>query len=89
MLRSATMALTSRCCLAVQEMDLDGSGEISRDEMHEALSVFGLDLDKGDVAKIIAQIDIDNSGGIDVHEFVAWMEVLYNNVAEFRQTCPA
>ena len=57
------------------ELDSDGSGEITRDEMRANLALLqGMELDEDTAARLIEAIDIDHSGDIDEIEFVAWME---------------
>lgn len=55
------------------ELDLDGSGEISRKEMQHCLKELGHEVDKMTAVRIFDHIDLDRSGGISVHEFEAWM----------------
>jgi Ca2+-binding EF-hand superfamily protein len=57
-----------------EELDLDGSGEINRTELLNALQILGhTDADETTAIRIMDLIDLDRSGGIDKHEFVAWM----------------
>jgi Ca2+-binding EF-hand superfamily protein len=56
------------------DLDLDGSGEISRHEMQQSLKVLGHKVDKLTAIRIFDLIDLDRSGGINVHEFEAWMD---------------
>mmetsp|Transcript_68914 Transcript_68914/g.190782 ORF Transcript_68914/g.190782 Transcript_68914/m.190782 type:complete len:639 (+) Transcript_68914:61-1977(+) len=55
---------------AFRDMDTDGSGNVTVDEMIEALQECGLNASQKVVAKIIKEIDKNSSGDIDVHEFV-------------------
>ena len=65
-----------------EEMDLDGSGAINRTELLTALHVLGHETATEDTAmRIMDLIDLDRSGGIDKHEFVAWME---HNVTQMK-----
>jgi Ca2+-binding EF-hand superfamily protein len=62
-------------------MDTDGSGEISRVELRQNLSVLGLDLSAETTFDIVEQIDVDHNGEISEQEFVAWME---SNVSQLK-----
>ena len=65
-----------------EEMDLDGSGAVNRTELLTALHVLGHESATEDTAmRIMDLIDLDRSGGIDKHEFVAWME---HNVSQVK-----
>ena len=57
------------------DIDVDQSGEITRDELRQGLSLlYGANLMEETVAALIEQIDLDHDGRIDEHEFVAWLE---------------
>jgi Ca2+-binding EF-hand superfamily protein len=64
-----------------RDMDTDSSGRITRNEMRNSLAVLGLEVSSQTAIQIIESIDIDHSGDIDEHEFVAWMEY---NVSRFK-----
>lgn len=51
--------------------DADGSGELDKYELQEALRLLGVH-DRADFDELYAQIDLDDSGFIDKHEFGAW-----------------
>jgi Ca2+-binding EF-hand superfamily protein len=56
-------------------MDVDGSGEITREELREAVTLLaGEDTKETTVAALIDEIDIDHDGSVNEHEFVAWLE---------------
>ena len=58
------------------ELDTDGSGEITRDEMQASLTLLqGAEMSEDTAIRLIEAIDIDHSGDVDEHEFVAWMEL--------------
>ena len=57
------------------DIDTDQSGEITRDELRQGLSLlYGVNLTEETVAALIEQIDLDHDGLVDEHEFVAWLE---------------
>jgi hypothetical protein len=57
------------------EMDIDGSGEISREELREAVTLLvGEDATLETIASLVDAIDIDHNGSVNEHEFVAWLE---------------
>jgi len=57
------------------DIDTDQSGEITRDELRQGLSLLsGVNLTEETVAALIEQIDLDHDGLVDEHEFVAWLE---------------
>ena len=56
-----------------EDMDTDGSGEVTRDEMRDNLALLGLEMDDDTAIILVESIDIDHSGDIDIHEFMAWM----------------
>ena len=51
-------------------VDLDGSGEIDMDELNAALITLGLRLSQEELYGIMARLDSDGSGGIDLAEFM-------------------
>ena len=59
-----------------EDMDSDGSGQVTRQEMRDNLTLLGLDVDDDTAFVLIESIDIDHSGDIDAYEFTAWMGVL-------------
>ena len=64
-----------------RDMDTDSSGRITREEMRNSLAVLGLEVSSETAISIVETIDVDHSGDIDEHEFVAWMEY---NVSRFK-----
>jgi len=49
--------------------DVDQSGEITMDEMGDAMEALGLDVSEGQVERIFASVDKDANGSIDFPEF--------------------
>ena len=57
------------------EVDTDGSGSITVDELHEAINTFtGLSFSRSQVEEIAQRIDEDSDGSIDRIEFIAAIE---------------
>ena len=50
--------------------DVDGSGDIDKDEMYGAMNAIGLRSTREEVDKLIDDIDEDGNGVIDFEEFV-------------------
>ncbi|EGB10197.1 hypothetical protein AURANDRAFT_22969, partial [Aureococcus anophagefferens] len=50
-------------------IDGDGSGEISREELGEAMRTIGVHVKATDVDALMDQIDADGSGAVDMDEF--------------------
>mmetsp|Transcript_86471 Transcript_86471/g.245194 ORF Transcript_86471/g.245194 Transcript_86471/m.245194 type:complete len:605 (+) Transcript_86471:59-1873(+) len=69
---------------AFVETDEDGSGCISLSELGSALRRCGLGVKQATVARIMAEVDKDNSGEIDLFEFVEFFRMVLdvNNVDE-------
>jgi hypothetical protein len=58
--------------LAFELYDKDGSGTIDVDELYDMLRDLALPIRKKDMAELIATLDIDNTGEIDLNEFLDW-----------------
>eukprot|EP01043_Picozoa_sp_COSAG02_P016792 COSAG02_NODE_746_length_17729_cov_37.532501_3_plen_579_part_00 len=56
------------------DMDLNGSGIITRCELRSSFKHLGIDVSEDVVDETYDSIDLDNSGDIDPHEFAGWME---------------
>eukprot|EP00193_Tetraselmis_chui_P005541 CAMPEP_0177756298 /NCGR_PEP_ID=MMETSP0491_2-20121128/3028_1 /TAXON_ID=63592 /ORGANISM="Tetraselmis chuii, Strain PLY429" /LENGTH=564 /DNA_ID=CAMNT_0019271859 /DNA_START=638 /DNA_END=2332 /DNA_ORIENTATION=+ len=56
-----------------QEMDKDKNGELSYDEIKVGLKDAGYSLADSEVTKLFGAVDVNNSGSIDVEEFLAAM----------------
>lgn len=54
-------------------VDTDGGGTIDNDELGTLLYNLGIKAEKDELLKIIAEIDVDNTGEIDFGEFVLAM----------------
>jgi len=56
-----------------QKFDADGSGTISASELGSVLDLLGLSVDDKTVTKMMAEVDGDSSGEIDLDEFIDMM----------------
>ena len=56
---------------AFKTFDLDGSGALSHAELREVLDHMGEKLDDEFITELIAAVDKDNDGEVDVEEFLA------------------
>ncbi|KAH8059794.1 serine/threonine kinase [Aureococcus anophagefferens] len=54
-------------------IDGDGSGEISREELGEAMRTIGVHVKATEVDELMDQIDADGSGAVDMDEFHNWL----------------
>ena len=54
-------------------IDGDGSGEISREELGEAMRTIGVHVKATEVDALMDQIDADGSGAVDMDEFHNWL----------------
>jgi len=54
---------------AFQYVDSNGSGFITRDELHSGLRDLGLDVNHGDALAVLGNFDADRSGTLDLSEF--------------------
>ena len=54
-------------------MDRDGSGYVTRDELHEIMSVLGPQLNEEEITEMIQDADVDGDGQIDYGEFTKMM----------------
>ena len=52
--------------------DMDGSGEVSTDELGTVLATLGQKVSDEELVEIIAEVDQDGGGSVDFDEFVAW-----------------
>merc|ERR1719160_72581 len=53
---------------AFKMFDADGSGSIDRREMRVAMKALGMSTKADDIARIMDEVDVDNSGTIDKDE---------------------
>ncbi|VFQ59245.1 unnamed protein product [Cuscuta campestris] len=54
-------------------IDIDGSGQITFEELKVGLKRFGADLNESEIRDLMKAADVDNSGTIDYGEFIAAM----------------
>ena len=57
-----------------EEMDLDGSGTLEREEVDLAARKLGQSLSVDELDAGFAAMDADGSGGVDFEEFYKWFE---------------
>jgi calcium-dependent protein kinase len=57
--------------VAFEHFDIDGDGQITRDELKQSLAKMGIS-DEG-IEDIIEEVDKDGSGSIDYNEFCTMM----------------
>ncbi|TAQ91411.1 hypothetical protein B7494_g251 [Chlorociboria aeruginascens] len=55
--------------------DSDGDGEISKAELGAILKSLGLDVSDVEINDMVNEVDIDNSGSIDLEEFIKMMTI--------------
>lgn len=55
-----------------EELDVDGSGELSRSEIHKLLDSLGRKPTTSQLDHFMARMDPDGSGEVDFEEFSAW-----------------
>jgi Ca2+-binding EF-hand superfamily protein len=51
-------------------VDIDGSGQISASEVQHLMKLLGEAVDIGEVETLIQEFDLDNSGEVDLAEFI-------------------
>ncbi|KAJ3090786.1 hypothetical protein HK102_002688 [Quaeritorhiza haematococci] len=61
---------------AFSMFDKDGNGTIEKPELELAIQSMGLDVSEDEIQKMIANVDADKSGAVDLEEFVAMMVAL-------------
>lgn len=54
--------------------DVDGSGSIDNTELTAAMKVMGFEAGEQDVANMIAAVDMDGNGTVELDEFVEMMK---------------
>ena len=59
---------------AFLKFDYDDSGHLSEDELYGALRWLGVRVTAGETARLIRDMDTDDSGNIDYEEFIAHLE---------------
>ena len=71
--------------------DRDNSGNIDVNELRDAMKALGIYLKKDEVKTMMARVDKDGSGSIELDEFMALMAEkivilrLYNNLIEWEK----
>lgn len=58
---------------ALHMFDLDGSGQISREELRDVLRSLGQNPSEEELTLLFAQVDLDGDGTLDMGELVAFM----------------
>ena len=58
--------------LMFKRFDVDASGELDLNELGALLNELGMLLNAEDLGQVAAQIDTDQSGCVDIAEFVEW-----------------
>lgn len=53
-------------------IDLDGNGELDREEMDQAIVRLGLNLSEKEIGQLMQEMDTDKNGTIDYGEFTTW-----------------
>eukprot|EP00759_Apiculatamorpha_spiralis_P056670 PhF_6_TR8281/c1_g1_i9/m.12688 len=64
------------------DMDNNGDGQIQPKELQRAMEVLGHHITLHEVERLVEQIDLDKSGGIDVNEFFVLMAPIIVNMVE-------
>eukprot|EP00297_Palpitomonas_bilix_P007680 CAMPEP_0113872038 /NCGR_PEP_ID=MMETSP0780_2-20120614/2978_1 /TAXON_ID=652834 /ORGANISM="Palpitomonas bilix" /LENGTH=489 /DNA_ID=CAMNT_0000857499 /DNA_START=229 /DNA_END=1698 /DNA_ORIENTATION=- /assembly_acc=CAM_ASM_000599 len=65
----------ARLTEAFRSFDTDGSGKVSRDEMHAVFTSLGLSMRGTDVQSLLDEYDVDGDGEISLAEFMSMMSV--------------
>nr|VZI47868.1 unnamed protein product [Spirometra erinaceieuropaei] len=58
-----------------REMDVDHSGQLTADEVYEGVKRLGCICSMNDIKELIASVDSDGDGCLDIKEFVALMRI--------------
>lgn len=58
-------------------MDEDGNKQINQVELTDGLSECGLELSDDEIAELFEKLDVDDSGGISIEEFITAVRVSY------------
>ena len=53
------------------QFDVDGSGDITREEFHKAMKMISLGLSDNEIYKIMRRVDANNDGVINYLEFAS------------------
>jgi hypothetical protein len=71
----------------IKIIDVNGDGDVSRDELVSGFRTFGADICSRAIASLIRRFDTDGSGNLDIQEFAAGiMEFYEQHRNEFQQT---
>ena len=57
---------------AFEDVDVDGSGTLDWSEVRKLCESLGLSVDEATFGQIMAELDMDRSGGVDFSEFSRW-----------------
>ena len=71
--RRKTQQVIEEYTAAFKEIDKDGSGYLSPDELRDVMDMLGEDMNPEELEKIIAEADKDGDGEIDLEEFINMM----------------
>lgn len=74
--------------VAFQEIDAEYKGSITQEQLHEALKTCGLDPAPGAMGLVMAEVDANGSGDIDIEEFVTFFQIV-EELAEFGESMEA
>ncbi|KAF2161508.1 hypothetical protein M409DRAFT_28235 [Zasmidium cellare ATCC 36951] len=58
---------------AFKAFDKNGDGEITAEELGDVMRSLGLNPTDSELKDMIGEVDVDNTGSIDIHEFVTMM----------------
>ncbi|BHF69544.1 hypothetical protein SprV_0301259000 [Sparganum proliferum] len=58
-----------------REMDVDNSGQLTAEEVYEGVKRLGCSCSMKDIKELIASVDSDGDGCLDIKEFVALMRI--------------
>lgn len=77
---------TEEAVALFKHYDIDGNGSITKEELKKIMSSFEQPLDEADIASYFDRFDLNESNGIDFHEFLGvikyWLASEVNRLAE-------
>lgn len=71
---------TRRAKELFREIDVDNSGEIGKEEFQQLLEKMGMEVSADWIDDIMKPYDLDESGNIDLQEFIAFLGAQYDEV---------